>query len=145
MMAPQSWQDGASSWTWNAKAEALEGVAGGTSLSPEDFVAPEVDGSGLPEVLEAPASLEGDVEVPAGPAGRELRLAALPSDQWSATGSDGELKSRTTSSGTQAFVAPDDGAVTLSYDSNTWLWTLAQSALAFVAIVGALPGRRRRT
>jgi hypothetical protein len=41
MMAPQSWHDGASSWIWNAKAEALEGVAGGTSLSPEDLVMPE--------------------------------------------------------------------------------------------------------
>ncbi|HYJ66111.1 MAG TPA: glycosyltransferase family 2 protein [Nocardioidaceae bacterium] len=123
----------------DARAWALDAPSGAVRV-----VAPNGD-PGDAEVLEAPASLEGDVEVPAGPAGRELRLAALPSDQWSATGPDGALKSRTTSSGTQAFVAPDDGAVTLSYDSNTWLWTLAQSALAFVAIVGALPGRRRRT
>jgi hypothetical protein len=81
--------------------------------------------------------------VPSGSGGRDLRLAAPGSDHWAATGSDGELERRTTSSGTQAFVAPDGGAVNLSYDSNTWLLTLGQSLIAFVAIVAALPGRRR--
>jgi GT2 family glycosyltransferase len=106
-------------------------------------VAPEGDPDEA-KVLDAPAGLDGDVQVPSGPAGRELRLAAPASDQWSATGPDGELEPRTTSSGAQAFIATG-GTVTLSYDSNTWLWTLAQSFVAFVAIVGALPGRRRRT
>ncbi len=122
----------------DARAWELDAPSGAVRV-----IAPQGDPADA-QVLDAPAGLEGDVEVPSGSGRRDLRLAAPASDQWSATGSDGELEQRTTSSGTQAFVAPDGGAVNLWYDSNTWLLTLAQSLIAFVAIVAALPGRRRR-
>ncbi|MGW2650930.1 glycosyltransferase [Streptomyces sp. NPDC001393] len=84
--------------------------------------------------------------VPAGPAGRVLRLADTASDGWTAT-LNGKPLTRTTVDGwAQGFQLPaDGGTLDVTYDDpithTAWLW--AQGALAVVLVVLALPGRRR--
>ena len=144
-------------------ASALDGAAGLTRAGTTDpdarawqavapsgaaRVLPRTDGSvdvDRGEVIDAPPSLTGDIEIPAGPGQRELHLAAPASDNWSATGSDGPLESIATSSGTQAFAAPSEGEVTVSFDSTHRRWLLLQLAAIVVVVVLALPGRRRRS
>lgn len=123
----------------SARAWDLAAPSGAIRLAPADGSPDDA------EVIDGPASLHGDVQLPDGGRGDELRLAASASDRWSATGPDGALESLSTSTGTQAFAAPSGGSVTLSYDSDNRLWTLAQLAIGFVAVVLALPGRRRRS
>jgi hypothetical protein len=95
-------------------------------------------------VLDAPPSLTGSIDIPSGTGARQLHLAAGASDRWSASGSGGPLEAVTTGSGTQAFASPDDGEVTVSYDSSHRRWLLLHLAIAVIAVVLALPGRRRR-
>ncbi|MES9521883.1 glycosyltransferase family 2 protein [Streptomyces capoamus] len=84
--------------------------------------------------------------VPAGSAGRVLRLADSAADGWTAT-LDGKPLTRTTVDGwAQGFRLPASGGrLDVTYDApiahTAWLW--AQGALAVVLVVLALPGRRR--
>ncbi|MCE7083279.1 glycosyltransferase [Streptomyces sp. ST2-7A] len=87
-----------------------------------------------------------DTEIPAGPAGRVLRLADASDPGWSAT-LDGEPLTRTRLDGwAQGFELPENGGrLVVSWDSGTlhtgWVWT--QGFLLLVLAVLALPGRRR--
>jgi GT2 family glycosyltransferase len=121
----------------DARAWDLVAPSGAIRLVPAD------GSTGEAEVIDGPAALHGDVDLPEGGEGGQLRLAAAASDQWTASGPDDELQPQSTTSGTQAFAAPNGGTVSLAYDSNNRLWTLAQLACLFVAVVLALPGRRR--
>jgi GT2 family glycosyltransferase len=143
-------------------ASALDGAAGLTRAGTTDPEArawqavapsgaarlvPVADGSVNADraiVLNAPPSLTGSIDIPPGTGPRQLHLAAGASDRWSATGSGGPLEAVTTGSGTQAFTSPDGGQATVSYDSSHRRWLLLHLAIAVVAVVIALPGRRRQ-
>ncbi|MFE8948003.1 glycosyltransferase [Streptomyces sp. NPDC007856] len=102
-------------------------------------------GSGTAQPVSA-GPVEIHTTVPAGPAGRVLRLADSASDGWTAT-LNGRVLTRTTLDGwAQGFQLPADGGrLDVTYTDpithTAWLW--AQGALAVVLVVLALPGRRR--
>ncbi|MGQ5636150.1 MULTISPECIES: glycosyltransferase [unclassified Streptomyces] len=102
-------------------------------------------GSGTGQPVSA-GPVEIHTTVPAGSAGRVLRLADTASDGWTAT-LNGKPLTRTTVDGwAQGFQLPADGGkLDVTYDDpithTAWLW--AQGALAVVLVVLALPGRRR--
>ncbi|MEV7420612.1 glycosyltransferase [Streptomyces sp. NPDC089919] len=85
-------------------------------------------------------------ELPAGPAGRVLRIADTSAPGWTATLDGRALKKKTVDGWAQGFELPTEGGrLDLSYqDSVThtgWHW--AQGSLAVLLLVMALPGRRR--
>ncbi|MFC9929619.1 glycosyltransferase [Streptomyces sp. NPDC127190] len=102
-------------------------------------------GTGTPQPVSA-GPVEIHTTVPAGPAGRVLRLADTASDGWTAT-LGGKPLTRTTVDGwAQGFQLPaTGGTLDVTYDAplthTAWLW--AQGALGVVLVVLALPGRRR--
>ncbi|MER5208715.1 glycosyltransferase family 2 protein [Streptomyces sp. NPDC002825] len=97
-------------------------------------------------VAVAAGPVEAHTQVPAGPAGRVLRLADRADEGWTAT-LDGKELTRTTVDGwAQGFELPTGGGrLDLTYDEplshTAWIW--AQAGLAVVLLVLALPGRRR--
>ncbi|WP_411073280.1 glycosyltransferase family 2 protein [Streptomyces sp. cmx-4-25] len=97
-------------------------------------------------VAVAAGPVEVHTEVPAGPAGRVLRLADRADEGWTAA-LDGEELTRTTVDGwAQGFELPARGGrLDVTYDEplthTAWIWT--QVALGVVLLVLALPGRRR--
>ncbi|MFH8627944.1 glycosyltransferase [Streptomyces vietnamensis] len=97
-------------------------------------------------VTVAAGPVEAHDDIPAGPAGRVLRLADRADDGWTAT-LDGKELTRTTVDGwAQGFELPTGGGrLDLTYDEplthTAWIW--AQAGLAVVLLVLALPGRRR--
>ncbi|MFE5732942.1 glycosyltransferase family 2 protein [Streptomyces sp. NPDC056528] len=97
-------------------------------------------------VTVAAGPVEVHTEVPAGPAGRVLRLADRADEGWTAA-LDGEELTRTTVDGwAQGFELPARGGrLDVTYDEplthTAWIWT--QVALGVVLLVLALPGRRR--
>ncbi|GGR69261.1 glycosyltransferase family 2 protein [Streptomyces roseolus] len=97
--------------------------------------------------LPVPAGpVEAHADVPAGPAGRVLRIADRADEGWTAT-LDGTALTPTTVDGwAQGFQLPADGGrLDLTYDEplahTAWIWT--QVGLAVVLVVLAMPGRRR--
>ncbi|MHC3470533.1 glycosyltransferase [Streptomyces sp. 7R007] len=102
-------------------------------------------GSGTAQPVAA-GPVEIHTTVPAGSAGRVLRLADTVAEGWTAT-LDGKPLTRTTVDGwAQGFELPASGGrLDVTYDDpithTAWLW--AQGALALVLVVLALPGRRR--
>lgn len=85
-------------------------------------------------------------KVPAGPAGRILRIADAADDGWHATLDGTALKPVTVDGWAQGFQLPSNGGrLDLTHDNplghTLWLW--AQGLLALVLVVMALPGRRR--
>ncbi|MET8227370.1 glycosyltransferase [Streptomyces sp. NPDC004082] len=101
--------------------------------------------SGEPQAVAA-GPVDVHTSVPAGPAGRVLRLADAADEGWTAT-LDGKPLTRTTVDGwAQGFQLPTSGGrLDVTFDTpvghTAWLWT--QGALAVVLVVMALPGRRR--
>ncbi|MFJ4873513.1 glycosyltransferase family 2 protein [Streptomyces sp. NPDC088757] len=97
-------------------------------------------------VAVAAGPVEVHTEIPAGSAGRVLRLADRADEGWTAT-LDGEALTRTTVDGwAQGFELPAQGGrLDVTYDEplthTAWIWT--QVALGVVLLVLALPGRRR--
>ncbi|MFE5833500.1 glycosyltransferase [Streptomyces sp. NPDC056508] len=94
----------------------------------------------------AAGPVEVHTEVPAGPAGRVLRLADRAAEGWTATLDGKELKRTTVDGWAQGFELPDRGGrLDVAYDEplthTAWIWT--QVALGVVLLVLALPGRRR--
>ncbi|WP_078956310.1 glycosyltransferase family 2 protein [Streptomyces sp. NRRL B-1140] len=102
-------------------------------------------GAGTPQPVAA-GPVDIHTTIPAGAAGRVLRLADSASDGWTAT-LDGKPLTRTTVDGwAQGFRLPaTGGTLDVTYDDpvghTAWLW--AQGLLALVLVVLALPGRRR--
>ncbi|MFD6783294.1 family 2 glycosyl transferase [Streptomyces sp. TSRI0384-2] len=103
------------------------------------------DGSGEPLPVAA-GPVELHTELPAGPAGRVLRLADTADPGWTAT-LDGEpLERVTVDDWAQGFTLPEGGGrldVTFEdpFTHTVWIWT--QGFLGLVLVVLALPGRRR--
>ncbi|MFJ2061215.1 glycosyltransferase family 2 protein [Streptomyces sp. NPDC087908] len=118
-------------------AETAEKTTDGAAAKPADTTAP---------VSVAAGPVEAHTEIPAGPAGRVLRLADRADEGWTAT-LDGKELTRTTVDGwAQGFELPAQaGRLDLTYDQpftrSAWIW--AQVGLAVVLLVLALPGRRR--
>ncbi|MFE4609283.1 glycosyltransferase [Streptomyces niveus] len=92
------------------------------------------------------STVEAHTDIPAGKAGRVLRIADRAAEGWQAT-LDGRVLERTTVDGwAQGFELPADGGrLDLTYEDpfthTAWVW--AQGALAVVLLVLALPGRRK--
>ncbi|WP_436738582.1 glycosyltransferase [Streptomyces sp. BBFR102] len=103
------------------------------------------DGSGEPLPVAA-GPVELHTEIPAGPAGRVLRLADTADEGWRAT-LDGEpLERVTVDDWAQGFTLPEGGGrLDITFEApfthTAWLWT--QGFLGLVLVVLALPGRRR--
>ncbi|MEU1231964.1 glycosyltransferase family 2 protein [Streptomyces sp. NPDC005828] len=97
-------------------------------------------------VAVAAGPVEAHTQIPAGPAGRVLRLADRADEGWTATLDGKELTRTTVDDWAQGFELPAGGGrLDLTYDEpighTAWIW--AQAGLALVLLVLALPGRRR--
>ncbi|MFI8189941.1 glycosyltransferase family 2 protein [Streptomyces sp. NPDC085946] len=130
-----SQQDGGALWRVDkevARATIVPGTSSGT-------------GPAEPQPVAA-GPVEIHTTIPAGAAGRILRLADTAAEGWTAT-LDGRPLPRTTVDGwAQGFELPASGGrLDVVHDDpvghTAWLW--AQGALAVVLVVLALPGRRR--
>lgn len=92
------------------------------------------------------STVEAHTDIPAGKAGRVLRIADRVAEGWQAT-LDGRVLEKTTVDGwAQGFELPAEGGrLDLAYEDplthTAWVW--AQGALAVVLLVLALPGRRK--
>ncbi|MGW4277210.1 glycosyltransferase family 2 protein, partial [Streptomyces seoulensis] len=138
-----SQQDGSALWRVDREVSRAALVPAGAAGSG----AGDAAGSG-PAAAQPVAAGPVDVHttIPAGPAGRVLRLADAADPAWTAT-LDGKPLTRTTVDGwAQGFQLPASGGkLDVTFDTpiahTAWLW--AQGALALVLVVLALPGRRR--
>ncbi|KAK1181539.1 glycosyltransferase [Streptomyces sp. NBS 14/10] len=103
-------------------------------------------GSRTAPVNVASGPVEAHTTVPAGPAGRVLRIADKATPGWQAALDGKPLKATTVDGWAQGFELPANGGrLDLSYETpvthTAWVW--AQGLLALVLVVLALPGRRR--
>ncbi|WP_414168901.1 glycosyltransferase [Streptoverticillium reticulum] len=101
---------------------------------------------GLP-VPVAAGPVTARATLPAGPAGRVLRIADKAAPGWKATLNGKALKRTTVDGWAQGFTLPAGGGkLSLSYETpvahTAWMW--GQGLLALLLVVLALPGRRRR-
>ncbi|OAH15568.1 glycosyltransferase family 2 protein [Streptomyces jeddahensis] len=101
--------------------------------------------SGDPQPV-ASGPVELHTTIPAGKAGRVLRLADSADEGWTATLDGRPLTATTVDGWAQGFELPASGGrLDVTHDApvthTAWLW--AQGALAVVLVVLALPGRRR--
>ncbi|WP_438487670.1 glycosyltransferase [Streptomyces sp. S186] len=135
-----SQEDGSALWRVDRRVSRITIVSGQTR-----------EGTGSGEAVAPVAVAAGPVaahgaKVPAGPAGRILRIADAADDGWHATLDGTPLKPVTVDGWAQGFQLPSSGGrLDLTHDNalghTLWLWT--QGLLALVLVVMALPGRRR--
>ncbi|MEW2418789.1 glycosyltransferase [Streptomyces sp. NPDC046866] len=95
----------------------------------------------------ASGPVEAHTKIPAGDAGRTLRIADRAAPGWKATLDGKPLKAKTLDGWAQGFELPAAGGrLDLVHEDSlprtAWHW--AQGALALVLLVMALPGRRAR-
>ncbi|WP_405872587.1 glycosyltransferase family 2 protein [Streptomyces zaomyceticus] len=125
-------------------AKTAEGTADGATDAAAEKTADGTKAVGPVAVAAGP--VEAHTKIPAGPAGRVLRLADRADEGWTAT-LDGKELTRTTVDGwAQGFELPTQGGrLDVVYDQplthTAWIW--AQVGMAVVLLVLALPGRRR--
>ncbi|MFI6940162.1 glycosyltransferase [Streptomyces sp. NPDC050418] len=124
-----SQQDGTSLWRVDRQVSRAAIVSGGEAPVP---------------VAAGPVDVATDI--PAGDAGRVLRLADAATEGWTATLDGRPLPKKTVDGWAQGFELPANGGrlSIVHEDSGThtgWLWI--QGSLALVLVVLALPGRRR--
>ncbi|WP_030182481.1 glycosyltransferase family 2 protein [Streptomyces sp. NRRL S-813] len=140
-----SQQDGSALWRVDQEVSraAIVPASGPDSGSGQGSGAAAGTGAAQPV---AAGPVEIHTTVPAGSAGRVLRLADAADPGWTAT-LDGKPLTRTTLDGwAQGFQLPASGGkLDVTFDDpighTAWLW--AQGLLAVVLVVLALPGRRR--
>ncbi|WP_044363223.1 glycosyltransferase family 2 protein, partial [Streptomyces natalensis] len=135
-----SQEDGSALWRVDRRVSRLSIVAGGAT-----------DGTTAGQAAAPVPVPSGPVEahtdkVPAGSAGRVLRLADAADPGWKATLNGTALTPVTVDGWAQGFHLPAGGGrLDLTYENplghTAWLW--AQGLLAVVLVVMALPGRRR--
>ncbi|MFF8291196.1 glycosyltransferase family 2 protein [Streptomyces sp. NPDC016309] len=94
----------------------------------------------------AAGPVEAHTEIPAGGAGRVLRIADRADEGWQATLDGRSLEKTVVDGWAQGFELPAEGGrLDLTYEDplghTVWIWT--QCFLAVVLLVLALPGRRR--
>ncbi|MEW1660252.1 glycosyltransferase [Streptomyces sp. NPDC093707] len=135
-----SQEDGSALWRVDQRVSRIAIVPGQTKegTAAGDAVAPVPVPAGPVQAHTA--------KVPAGPAGRVLRIADAADDGWHASLNGTPLKPVTVDGWAQGFQLPSDGGrLDLSHDASFghtfWLWT--QGLLALVLVVMALPGSRR--
>ncbi|NEC20882.1 family 2 glycosyl transferase, partial [Streptomyces parvus] len=92
------------------------------------------------------AAVEAHARIPAGEAGRVLRIADAADPGWTATLDGKPLTRKTVDGWAQGFELPANGGrLDLTHDApithTAWIW--AQIGLLVVLVVMALPGRRR--
>ncbi|MEU5720027.1 glycosyltransferase [Streptomyces sp. NPDC020403] len=103
-------------------------------------------GEGAEPVTVGSLPVEAHSEIPAGEAGRVLRIADGADPGWQATLNGRTLEPKTVDGWAQGFALPAEGGrLDLTYETplahTAWVW--AQVALGVVLVVLALPGRRR--
>ncbi|MET8508530.1 glycosyltransferase family 2 protein [Streptomyces sp. NPDC004787] len=118
------------------------GAPGGTATETPDAAPAEA----ARPLAVAAGPVEAHTTIPAGPAGRVLRVADRADSGWTATLDGRELKPVTLDGWAQGFELPTGGGrLDLTFDEpathTAWIWT--QAFLAVVLLVLALPGRRR--
>ncbi|MEV7523990.1 glycosyltransferase [Streptomyces sp. NPDC091371] len=126
-------EDGTALWgveRWLPRAVIVPGKQGGAPIS----------------VPGGPVEIHND-KIPAGEAGRVLRIADRADAGWQATLDGKPLKPKTLDGWAQGFELPAEGGrLDLVHESTLlrtgWHWT--QGLLALVLLVMALPGRRAR-
>ncbi|KIF69614.1 family 2 glycosyl transferase [Streptomyces sp. AcH 505] len=104
------------------------------------------DKAGGEPLAVAAGAVEAHTKIPAGDAGRILRIADSAAPGWQATLDGKTLRKKTVDGWAQGFELPAEGGrLDLTYDEpithTAWVW--AQGLLALVLLVLALPGRRR--
>ncbi|GAA3625779.1 glycosyltransferase [Streptomyces chitinivorans] len=130
-----SQEDGSALWRVDAQVARIT------------IVPPEGKGGAAAEpVTVAAGPVEARTDVPAGPAGRVLRIADAADPGWRATLDGRPLKPVTVDDWAQGFELPDRGGrLELVHETpvthTAWVW--AQGLLMLVVLVMALPGRRR--
>ncbi|WP_405798801.1 glycosyltransferase [Streptomyces sp. NBC_01506] len=92
------------------------------------------------------STVEAHTDIPAGKAGRVLRIADRAAEGWQATLDGRLLEKKTVDGWAQGFELPAEGGrLDLTYEDSfthtAWVW--AQGALGVVLLVLALPGRRK--
>ncbi|MFI1815247.1 glycosyltransferase [Streptomyces sp. NPDC020422] len=130
--------DGSALWRVDREVARITVVPGGAKAAGRtDAAAP---------VTVAAGPVEAHTDLPAGPAGRVLRIADRADEGWTATLDGKELTPTTVDGWAQGFELPADGGrLDLTFEEplthTVWIWT--QVGLAVVLLVLALPGRRR--
>ncbi|MFJ7071007.1 glycosyltransferase [Streptomyces sp. NPDC101115] len=134
----QSEQDGGALWAVGDRTAARA-----TIVTPA-----KGDGGKESTALDAVAGgpVDARYTIPAGGAGRVLRLADRADEGWTATLDGKELKPVTVDGWAQGFELPSGGGrLDLTHEEpvthTVWIWS--QAFLAVVLLVLALPGRRR--
>ncbi|MFI6771083.1 glycosyltransferase [Streptomyces sp. NPDC050355] len=134
-----SQEDGSALWRVNRRVSRVSIVSGQVA-----------DGTAAGEVAApvpvASEPVEAHTKIPAGPAGRVLRLADTADEGWQATLDGTPLKPVTVDGWAQGFTLPSNGGrldLTHHNPFSHTLWRWAQGLLAVVLVVLALPGRRR--
>ncbi|WP_028810739.1 glycosyltransferase family 2 protein [Streptomyces flavidovirens] len=94
----------------------------------------------------ASSTVEAHTTIPAGEAGRVLRIADSAAEGWQATLDGRVLEKKTVDGWAQGFELPAEGGrLDLTYEApvahTVWIWT--QVGLCLLLLVLALPGRRR--
>ncbi|MEU8622944.1 glycosyltransferase family 2 protein [Streptomyces sp. NPDC048623] len=123
--------------------DAAAGTAAGGSATETPGAAPAEPAQ---PVTVAAGPVEAHTKIPAGPAGRVLRIADHADAGWTATLDGTALTPVTVDGWAQGFELPTGaGRLDLTYEEpvthTAWIWT--QAFLAVVLFVLALPGRRR--
>ncbi|WP_410538330.1 glycosyltransferase [Streptomyces sp. KL2] len=130
-----SQEDGSALWRVDAQVARIT------------IVPPEGKGGAAAEPVTVGAGpVEARAGVPAGPAGRVLRIADAADPGWRATLDGRPLKPVTVDGWAQGFELPAEGGrLELVHETpaahTAWVW--AQGFLMLVVLVMALPGRRR--
>ncbi|SEQ58698.1 glycosyltransferase [Streptomyces radiopugnans] len=130
-----SQEDGSALWRVDAQVARIT------------IVPPEGKGGAAAEpVTVAAGPVEARTGVPAGPAGRVLRIADAADPGWRATLDGRPLKPVTVDGWAQGFELPAEGGrLELVHETpaahTAWVWV--QGFLMLVVLVMALPGRRR--
>ncbi|MEU8761889.1 glycosyltransferase [Streptomyces sp. NPDC048659] len=136
--------DGSALWRVDREVARITIVPGTAKGAP---AAPAADGTEAAKTVAVAAGpVEAHTTVPAGPAGRVLRIADRADAGWTATLDGKPLTPVTVDGWAQGFTLPAEaGRLDLTFDQplthTVWIWT--QVGLAVVLLVLALPGRRR--
>ncbi|MGK5500603.1 glycosyltransferase [Streptomyces sp. URMC 125] len=140
-----SQEDGSALWRVDAQIARITIVPGEPGRGGPGAAGGTGDAADGP-VAVAAGPVEAHTDVPAGPAGRVLRIADAADPGWRATLDGRPLKPVTVDGWAQGFELPAGGGrLDLVYETSAahtgWVW--AQGFLGLVVLVMALPGRRR--
>lgn len=133
--------DGSALWRVDREVARITIVPGTKGAAPTGQAA-----DAAKTVAVAAGPVEAHTDLPAGPAGRVLRVADRADAGWTATLDGKELTPVTVDGWAQGFALPAEaGRLDLTFEEplthTAWIWT--QVGLAVVLLVLALPGRRR--